>query len=198
MKRPKANVSNRLGRMVGARPALVALGAGPLLVALASGALGFKSDYDFQSSFLQDTESAQASKDLQKGFPAGQTVPVQVMVRSTDGQPLTKEKLDAFGQQAKSLPGVGGVQPAELGKDPKLGRVDLVLNGNPRDNDSINLVKNDLGPAVHKIAPEGTQLYVGGETAIYSDINRVVNRDLSVILPVAGVLIALILLMLLR
>ncbi|MEU8343011.1 putative drug exporter of the RND superfamily [Actinomadura meyerae] len=197
-KQPKATVSHRLGGMVGARPALVAIGAGALLVALASGALGFKSDYDFQASFPQDTESAQATKDLQKGFPAGQTVPVQIMVRSTDGQPLTKAELDAWGQQAKSLPGVGGVQPAELGKDPTLGRVDLVLNGNPRDNDSINLVKNDLGPAVHKITPEGTELFVGGETAIYSDINRVVNRDLSVILPVAGVLIALILLLLLR
>ncbi|MEU8801418.1 MMPL family transporter [Spirillospora sp. NPDC048819] len=198
-KQPKGTTSARLGRMVGARPALVAIGAGALLVALASGAIGFKSDYDFQSSFPQDTESAQATEDMKKGFPAGQTTPVQVMVRSTDGQPLTKAELDAWGQQAKSLPGVGGVQPAELSTvDPKVGEVKLVLNGNPVNNESINLVKNDLGPAVHDIAPEGTEVFVGGETAIYSDINKVVNRDLSVILPVAGVLIALILLMLLR
>ncbi|MFG2085632.1 MULTISPECIES: MMPL family transporter [unclassified Spirillospora] len=198
-KQPKATTSARLGRMVGARPALVALGAGALLVALASGAIGFKSDYDFQSSFPQDTESAQATEDMKKGFPAGQSTPVQVMVRSTDGQPLTEAELNAFGQQAKSLPGVGGVAPAQLSKaDPKLGQVDLILNGNPANNESINLVKNDLAPAVHDIAPQGSEVFVGGETAIYSDINKVVNRDLSVILPVAGVLIALILLMLLR
>ncbi|GAA2080959.1 MMPL family transporter [Actinomadura alba] len=197
-KQPKATVSARLGGMVGKRPALVALGAGALMVALAAGAVGFKSDYDFQSSFPQDTESAQAAKDMRKGFPAGQTTPVQVMVQSTDGQPLNKAELDAFGQRSRSLPGIGGVQPAEMGKDPTVARVNLVLNGNPVDNDSITLVKEELTPAVHKIAPQGTKVLVGGETAIYSDINKVVNRDLSVILPVAGVLIALILLALLR
>ncbi|TDE27341.1 MMPL family transporter [Actinomadura sp. 6K520] len=198
-KQPKGTVAARLGRTVGARPALVAIGAGALLVALASGSIGFKSDYDFQSSFPQDTESAQATVDMKKGFPAGQNTPVEVMVRSTDGQPLTKAELDTWGQQAKSLPGVGGVQPALVSEaEPTIGQVNLVLNGNPVDNDSINHVKNELGPAVHDIAPEGTEVFVGGETAIYSDINKVVNRDLSVILPVAGVLIALILLALLR
>ncbi|OLT30721.1 hypothetical protein BJF79_38365 [Actinomadura sp. CNU-125] len=197
-KQPKGKVSAGLGRMVGKRPAIVALAAAAVMIALATGVFGFKSNYDFQSSFPQDTESAQAIKDMEKGFPAGQTRPVEVMVESTDGQPLTKAELDAFGRQAKSLPGVGGVAPAELGQDPKVGRVNLLLDGNPVSNESINLVKNDLGPAVHDIAPEGTEVYVGGEAAIYSDINKVVNRDLSVILPVAGVLIALILLLLLR
>ncbi|WUH97513.1 MMPL family transporter [Spirillospora sp. NBC_00431] len=198
-KQPKATISAKLGGMVGKRPAVVAIVAGGLLLGLASGALNFKSDYDFQSSFPQDTESAQATKDLQKGFPAGQNTPVEVMIRSSDGQPLAKSDLDAFGQKAKSLPGVGGVQPAEVSKaDPKIAQVNLVLNGNPVDNKAITLVKEDLGPAVHDIAPQGTQVFVGGETAIYSDINKVVNRDLSVILPIAGALIALILLALLR
>ncbi|GAA4224827.1 MMPL family transporter [Actinomadura meridiana] len=197
-KQPSAKLSVRLGRMVGKRPVVVALVSGALLAALASGAVAFKSDYDFQSSFPQDTESAQATKDLQRGFPAGQNTPVEVMVRSTDGQPLTKAELNQFGQKAKSLPGVGGVQPAVLAKDGKVGQVDLVLNGNPVDNKAISLVKNDLGPAVHDIAPKGTEVFVGGETAIYSDINKVVSRDLSVILPIAGALIALILLVLLR
>ncbi|MFV2174278.1 MMPL family transporter [Actinomadura sp. LOL_016] len=197
-KEPKGTVSTKLGAMVGKRPAIVALAAAAVMIALSTGVLGYKSNYDFQSSFPQDTESAKAIQDMQKGFPAGQTRPVEVMVQSTDGQPLTKAELDAFGQQAKSLPGVGGVAPAELGQDPKVGRVNLLLNGNPVSNESINLVKDDLKPAVHDLAPEGTKLYVGGEAAIYSDINKVVNRDLSVILPVAGVLIAVILLLLLR
>ncbi|MFD0901625.1 MMPL family transporter [Actinomadura sediminis] len=197
-KEPKGTVSTKLGALVGKRPAIVALAAAAVMIALATGVFGFKSNYDFQSSFPQDTESAQAIKDMQKGFPAGQTRPVEVMVQSTDGQPLTKAELDAFGQEAKSLPGVGGVGPAELGEDPSVGRVNLLLDGNPVSNESINMVKDELNPAVHDIAPEGTKVYVGGEAAIYADINKVVNRDLSVILPVAGVLIALILLVLLR
>lgn len=197
---PKGTTAARLGALVGRRPAVIALGAGVLLVALASGAVGFKSDYDFQSSFPKDTESAMATEDMKKGFPAGQTSPVKVMVRSTDGRPLNQAELDAWTKRAaESLPGVGGAQPAMVSKvDPSLGQVSLVLDGNPVNNDSINHVKNELGSAIHDMAPEGTEVFVGGETAIYSDINRVVNRDLSVILPVAGVLIALILLALLR
>ncbi|WP_119727311.1 MMPL family transporter [Thermomonospora amylolytica] len=198
-KQPRGAMAGRLGALVGRRPAVVALASAALLAALAAGAFSFKSDYDFQASFPQDTESAQATKDMQKGFPAGQTTPVEVVVRSTDGQPLTPAELNAFGQQARSLEGVGAVQPAEISKsDPTVGRVNLILDGNPNSNESINLLKDDLGPAVHDIAPQGTEVKVGGATAAYGDINRVVNRDLSVILPVAGVLIALILLALLR
>ncbi len=197
-KQPKGTVSAKLGGMVGKRPAIVALVTGALLVALSIGAFSFKSNYDFQSSFPQDTESAQAGKDMESGFPPGLTTPVQVYLQSKDGQAIPKTALDSFSQQAKSLPGVGAVQPAQAAPDGKVVRVDLLLKENPNSNASIALVKDELRPAVHKIAPPEAKLLVGGETAIYGDINKVVNRDLSVILPVAGVLIALILLFLLR
>ena len=51
---------------------------------------------------------------------------------------------------------------------------------------------------MHAAAPPGTTRLVGGSTAIFADINTANNRDLSVILPVAGLLIALILALLLR
>ncbi|GAA2421770.1 MMPL family transporter [Actinomadura vinacea] len=197
-KQPKERISSGMGRMVGRRPALVALGSGALMVALAAGAFGFKADYDFQSSFPQDTESAQAMKEMEGGFPPGLTKPVQVYLQSTDGQPIPKATLDSFAQQAKGLEGVGNVQPAQPAPGGKVVQVDLLLKKNPVSNESISFVKDDLRPAVHKLTPPGTKMLVGGETAIYGDINKVVNRDLSVILPVAGVLIALILLLLLR
>jgi len=196
-KHPKAKVSASMGRMVGKRPALVALGTGAILIALAAGAFSFKADYDFQSSFPQNTESAQAAKDMQKGFPPGLTTPVQVYLQSKDGQPVPKATVDKFSQQAKGLDGVGGVQPPVQGAN-GVTRVDLLLKKNPVSTESITFLKDDLRPAVHQITPPDTKLLVGGETAVYGDINKVVNRDLSVILPVAGVLIALILLVLLR
>jgi RND superfamily putative drug exporter len=195
---PTARVATGLGRMVGRRPALVALVSGGLLVVLAVGATGFKADYDFQSSFPDNTESAQAMKDMQSAFPAGLTKPVQVYLQSENGQPIPKSAIESFRQQAGSLPGVGGVQPAQSAPGGRVVQVDLLLKDNPVSNESINLVKDELRPAAHKITPPGTKMLVGGETAIYGDINKVVNRDLSVILPVAGVLIALILLLLLR
>ncbi|MEU5880231.1 MMPL family transporter [Spirillospora sp. NPDC047279] len=197
-RQPKGTTAARLGNLVGSRPALAAIVSGGILVALAAGAFSFKADYDFQSSFPQNTESAEAMQDMQKAFPPGLTKPVEVYLQSTDGQPVAKEKIAAFSQSAKTAPGVGGVNPAVASADGKVVRIDLLLKNNPVSNDSINLVKDDLRPAVHKLTPDGTRLLVGGETAIYGDINKVVNRDLSVILPVAGVLIAIILLLLLR
>ncbi|MEW2357328.1 MMPL family transporter [Spirillospora sp. NPDC029432] len=197
-KQPKATVSRRLGGFVGKRPALAALVSGGILVVLAGGALGFKADYDFAAGFPQDTESAQAAKDMQKGFPPGLTTPVQVFLKSENGQPLTQQQLTEFGTKAKGAPGVGQVRPAVPGTDKSVARVDLLLKQNPMSNESISLVKDDLAPAVHKMAPDGTRAYVGGQTAVFADINTINNRDLSVILPVAAVLIALILALLLR
>ncbi|MFD0685099.1 MMPL family transporter [Actinomadura fibrosa] len=197
-KQPKGTISTKIGNAVGRRPAVAALLAGTVMLVLAAGALGFKADYDFAAGFPQDTESAQATKDMEKGFPPGLTTPVQVFVKRTDGQPLTKQELDAFSAKAKTAPGVGAVQEAVPAADKSVARIDLVLKKNPVSNESISLVKNDLTPAVHEAAPPGTRTYVGGQTAIFADINAVNNRDLSVILPVAAVLIALILALLLR
>ncbi|MEU4827500.1 MMPL family transporter [Actinomadura citrea] len=197
-KQPKGRFSTAIGRGVGKRPAVAAAASGLVLVVLALGTLGFKADYDFAAGFPQDTESAQATKDMEKGFPPGLTTPVQVFIKSQNGQPVTQQQLQSFSQAAESAPGVGKVQQPVPGQDKTVARVDLVLKVNPASNKAIALVKDELAPAVHKAAPEGTRAYVGGSTAIFSDINTVNNRDLSVILPVAAVLIALILALLLR
>ncbi|MGW2314262.1 MMPL family transporter [Actinomadura luteofluorescens] len=197
-KQPKDRFSTAIGRGVGKRPALAAAASGLVLVVLALGTLGFKADYDFAAGFPQDTESAQATKDMEKGFPPGLTTPVQVFIKSQNGQPVSQQQLQTFSKDVENAPGVGKVQPPVPGQDKSVARVDLVLKLNPASNKAISLVKDDLTPAVHKAAPEGTRAYVGGPTAIFSDINTVNNRDLSVILPVAAVLIALILALLLR
>jgi RND superfamily putative drug exporter len=197
-KQPKGTIPVRIGRMVGRRPAVVALVSGGILVALAAGVFGFKADYDFQAGFPQDTESAQALHEIEKGFPPGLTQPTQVFLQRTDGQALTQQQLAEFGQAVKSAPGVGRAQQPVPGTDKSIARVDLLLKQNPASNESITLVKGPLRDAVHQAAPQGTKALVGGTTAVFADINEVNNRDLSVILPVAAVLIALILALLLR
>ncbi|HEU5161409.1 MAG TPA: MMPL family transporter [Streptosporangiaceae bacterium] len=198
-KQPKATVPARLGGLVGRRPGVVALVTGGLMIILAVGTLGFKADYDFNAGFPQNTESARAGKEMQKGFPAGLLTPTEVYLRSTDGQPLSKDQIATFAAAARSAPGVGSVQPAqEPSQDPSIARVDLALEKNPVSNESISLVRGPLRDAVHEAAPPGTRALVGGNTAIFADINSANNRDLSVILPVAAVLIALILALLLR
>ncbi|GAB2813330.1 MMPL family transporter [Actinocorallia aurea] len=196
---PEGNTARKLGKLVGGRPVLSAVASGAVLIALAAGALSFKADYDFQAGFPQDTESAKAVEDMQTGFPPGLTTPVQVFLKSESGAALTAQQLAEFGEKAKSLPGVGQVQPAIPGQSTQaIARVDLLLKENPLANEAITLVKDELRPAVHKIEPSGVKAYVGGQTALFADINAVNNRDLSVILPVAALLIALILALQLR
>src|SRR5262245_2938435 len=77
-RQPKGTLAARLGGLVGRRPAAVALASGGVLVALAAGVLMFKADYDFTAGFPKDTESAQASADLRRGFPAGALTPTDV------------------------------------------------------------------------------------------------------------------------
>lgn len=194
---PKATLAHRLGTAIGRRPALVAAVSGGLLVVLAAGVLGYKADYDFSAGFPQDTESARAAADLQKGFAAGALAPTEVYLVSDDA-PLTDDQLSTFAAALGGAPGVGQVQPAERSADPKVARINVLLDENPVSNEAIALVKGDLRDAVHAAAPPGTHSLVGGTTAIFADINTANNRDLSVILPVAALLIALILALLLR
>ncbi|WBB70776.1 MMPL family transporter [Micromonospora sp. WMMD812] len=195
---PKATVSHRLGTAVGRRPALVAAASGVLLVALAAGALFYKADYDFSAGFPQDTESAKAAADLQRGFAAGALAPTEVYLKTDNGSPLTDQQVNDFAAAVAKAPGVGQAQPPERSTDPSVARVNLLLNENPVSNEAITLVREDLRGAVHTAAPPGTRALVGGSTAIFADINSANNRDLSVILPVAAGLIALILALLLR
>jgi RND superfamily putative drug exporter len=196
-RQPEATVAHRLGSAIGRRPALVAALSGGLLVVLALGVLGYKADYDFSAGFPQDTESARAAADLQKGFAAGALAPTEVYLVS-DGGPLTDDQLSDFGAALTGAPGVGQVQPAERSADPTVARINVLLDENPVSNEAITLVKDDLRDAVHAAAPPGTHSLVGGTTAIFADINTANNRDLSVILPVAALLIAVILALLLR
>jgi RND superfamily putative drug exporter len=195
---PTGTLSHRLGNAVGRRPALVAAVSGALLAVLAAGTLWYTADYDFSAGFPQDTESARAAADLQRGFAAGALAPTEAYLTTLDGSPLTDEQLQSFATAAGQAPGVGQVQPPERGSDPSVARVNVFLNENPLANEAITLVRGELRDALHAAAPPGTRAVVGGTTAIFADINTANNRDLSVILPAAAVLIGLILALLLR
>jgi RND superfamily putative drug exporter len=200
---PKGTAFQRLGRLTGRRPGLVALASGGVMVALALGMLGFKSDYDQTGNLPQDTESARGFADLQSGFPAGALNPTSVYLRSTTGQRLDSAALQRFADELK-VPGVGGVMPAQngspaqLNQDGTVARIDLLLASHPYTNEALDLAGDRLRAVAHEKAPPGTTALVGGSSSIFADIRSANNRDLLVIFPVAGLLIALILGLMLR
>ncbi|HJU01179.1 MAG TPA: MMPL family transporter, partial [Actinomycetes bacterium] len=192
---PRAPVFARLGGLVARRPVLVALVSGAVVVALAAGTLGFRQNYDFVSQLPSDTESRKAFADLQSGFPAGALNPTQVYVQGD--QPLDQAALARLGTSLQQVPGVGQVQPPQLSPDRRVGQVDLLLTMNPSSAEALDLV-GPLREAAHAAAPPGTTVLVGGTTSATADLRQATGRDLKVIFPVAGLLIALILALLLR
>ncbi len=193
---PKASVYTKLGNGISKRPLITAIASGLVLLALAGATLAFKADYDFSAGQPQNTESAKALKDLQASLPPGLTDPTVVYVKGSG--PLDTAALKTYGAALSKADGVGQVAPAQLNPDRTVAKINVILKLNPHSNEAINLVKGSLKTVAHQNAPPSTQVYVGGTTAIFGDINKINNRDLSVILPVAVALIAIILALLLR
>jgi RND superfamily putative drug exporter len=170
--------------------------SGLLLLVLAGASLGFKADYNFNAGAPQNTESAKAMVDLQKTFPAGTLTPTEVYVKGSG--PLDKGALTSYTSTLQGAPGVAQASLAAVSPDQTVAKINLVLKDDPNSDAAIALVKGQLRDFAHKNAPPGSKALVGGQTAAFADINTINDRDLSVILPVAVVLIAIILALLLR
>ncbi|MFG1918916.1 MMPL family transporter [Micromonospora sp. NPDC048898] len=201
---PRGSVFQRLGRFTGRRPAVVALASGGVMVALALGVFGLKVDYDQVAQLPANTESARALDDLKTGFPAGALNPTTVYVRADNGQRLDPATLTGYAQALAQVPGVGSLMPgpdgspATVSSDGAIAQINLLLNTSPYSTAALDLAGDDLRQVAHDQAPAGTTALVGGVSSVFADIRDANNRDLLVIFPVAGVLIAVILGLLLR
>ncbi|MFF2146437.1 MMPL family transporter [Kitasatospora sp. NPDC058190] len=195
---PKNALAQRIGAMTARRPGLVAIVSGGLLVALALGALGFKADFDMGGSQPKNLESVQAMDDLQKGFSAGKAQPTQVFLENTGGGKLAQDQLAAFRDKIAGVAGVAQVSPAQPSADGTVAQYSVSLAYNPMEDKALDLVDGALRDQAHAAAPDGTRALVGGTTAVLADIRTAVERDYSVVFPVAGLAIMIILGLLLR
>ncbi|MGJ3561482.1 MMPL family transporter [Streptomyces sp. INA 01156] len=74
----------------------------------------------------------------------------------------------------------------------------VVLDFRPAEEAAIDLVSGDLRDTAHRVAPEGTEALVGGTSAVLADIRTAVEHDYSLVFPIAGIAIMVILGLLLR
>jgi putative drug exporter of the RND superfamily len=187
----------RYGRLLGRRPALLALGSTVVLAAAAAGALGYHANFDLASSSLpKDKESVVAMNELEKGFPAGTTDPTQVYL--TSGHRLTATEQATFQTELSQVKGVGSVAPATVSPNGQAALYTVILSDPPASDAGLATIKDRLRPQAHRDAPAGTEALVGGTSAVYVDINKAVDRDYTVVFPVAGICIMVILGLLLR
>ncbi|MEC3913379.1 MMPL family transporter [Nocardia sp. CDC160] len=195
---PKAARFAAVGGALGKRPALFAAASGAVLVALGIFAFGFNPTFDLSSGSTSDTsESVVYGKELLKGMPAGSTQPSQVYLQSQHGA-LTADELNAFAAALK-VKGVGevGAQPA-LSEDKTVAEYQVTLSDKPESDAALKTVKGPLRDAAHSAAPVGTTAVVGGMTSVFVDFQHAMNRDYTVVFPVAAILIMIVLALLLR
>jgi RND superfamily putative drug exporter len=197
-KQPRNALAGRLGSLVSRWPRLLAGVTGGLLAVMSVAAFGFSAEFDSEASLPQNLESVQASKDLRAGFAAGQTDPSLVLVTSEDGSRLDPAGLETFRQKLAAVDGVGDVSPAQLGTAGDAVQFSVVLDFRPAEEAAIDLVSGDLRDTAHAAAPEGTEALVGGTSAVLADIRTAVDHDYSLVFPIAGVAIMVILGLLLR
>ncbi|GAA1363796.1 MMPL family transporter [Streptomyces beijiangensis] len=196
---PQGSGFARLGASVGRKPVVWAVLSALFMGVLALGALGYKANFDLAGSSLpKDKESVVALANLQKGFPAGTTDPTSVYLSSTDGRALTALETAKFRADLKGVDGVGSVAAPRLSQDRTTADFSVVLADPPASETAMATVKDELRPTAHADAPDGTKALVGGITAVYVDINKAVDRDYSVVFPVAALAIMVILGLLLR
>jgi len=198
-KEPEAARFSAVGRSVAKRPAVYAGVSGVVMLALAVGLINFNPTFDLASGSMPDTaESQVAMKSLERGLPPGVTSPTSVYLHSENGARLSEGTLTEFGGKLKTVQGVGAVAQPQLSADGTTANYSVTLASDPSSDEAIDTVAGPLRDTAHEAALDGTKALVGGVTAVYVDIQDTMNRDYSVVFPVAAVLIMLVLALLLR
>jgi putative drug exporter of the RND superfamily len=130
-------------------------------------------------------------KVLGDDFPKGALSPTTVIVHQDNG-PVTDQDVALAASKLKAVQGVAATVPTDQVSTNGQSRVlDVVLKGDPNDVSALDLVPK-MRDAVANLQPGVTAL-VGGGTAINYDYNKATERDLKVIVPLALLVMAIIL-----
>ena len=117
--------------------------------------------------------------------------PTTVLVEQQGG-PVTPDDITLAASKLRTVKGVAAVVPTrQLSNDKRIAVVDVILKGDPNDVSALDLVPK-MRDAVAELKPGVTAL-VGGGTAINYDYNQATERDLKLIVPLALLVMAIIL-----
>ncbi|MDP9188118.1 MAG: MMPL family transporter [Actinomycetota bacterium] len=192
----RAGVWRRFGDRVLQRPGAALAVTVIAFVAGALGLLAYKVDYSTTTFFKKSVDSVEGFEVIGAAFPKGLTAPSTVLVTRDDG-PVTNADLTTATQDLQGAPGVATATPTGLtSEDGSTGSIEVILQGDPFKKAALNQVPgirdsvSDLGPGVTAI--------VGGGAAIQYDFDEATESDLRLIAPLALLVIAIILAVLLR
>ncbi|MDQ1361387.1 MAG: putative drug exporter of the superfamily [Acidimicrobiaceae bacterium] len=189
--------SARIGKYVGRHPGRIVAGYGGVLLVLAIAAFGFRADYDEVGELPTTSPSVVAYNQMQRDFPAGYVGPTSVIITSNSATPLTSQSVTALSDKLKHTQGVAAVAPAQMNTAGTAALITVSLNVNPYSGQALADVGGPIRSAANGSIPGATVL-VGGATSQSVDVRNAIDHDLSVIFPVAALIIAVILGLLLR
>ncbi|MGZ5338676.1 MAG: MMPL family transporter, partial [Thermoleophilaceae bacterium] len=176
----------RVGNRVAAKPTRVAVGSTAVLLVMCAGFAFFSTDLTTNDSYRTEVEAVQGQDILAQSFPAGASVPTDVIV-PPDGD------IDAVTSALEETDGIEAVSPPVAeGDDGVLIQATLVPP--PYSTDAFDLIEPIRDAASGAV--EGT--IVGGATAVEFDVREASAWDSTVIPPIVLAVVFLILVLLLR
>jgi putative drug exporter of the RND superfamily len=192
----RRGIWRKIGDRVLQRPGAALAVTGIALVAGALGLLAYKVDYSTTTFFKKSVESVEAFELLEREFPAGVLYPTTVLVERDDA-PVTQADLTTVARDASGVDGVASAAPTgNFSRDRTMATVDAVVQGDPFTKSALGIVP-DIRDAVADPGPGLTTL-VGGGSATQYDFDNAIESDLQLIAPLALLVIAIILAILLR
>jgi len=193
-RRARPSSAGGLPRLIAGRPVLGAVAALLVLLVLSGVALQLKTT--FEPTAQDKTPSSRAAAVMERGFPAGASAPTSVYLESSSK--LTDRAARTVEAALAGMPSVGQVAPAIFSADHRYALVNVYLKGSTTSRAAMDTVRGPLRQTAHDAAPTGVTTYVGGQTSILVDVADAVDHDLRLIFPLAGAIILLILMLLLR
>jgi putative drug exporter of the RND superfamily len=180
----------RFGDRVLRRPGL-ALGATTALFGLfALGLLAYQEDYSIGGFFKKSVESVDGFDVLGESFPQGALGPTSILVQR-DGGRATDADFAAVRERVQRIDGVASVGEPQRSEDGAIGKIDVTFSDDPYSEAALARV-DTLRDSVSDL-PGGATALVGAGSAVQEDFNVAAERDLRVIVPVALLVIAIIL-----
>jgi len=188
----RRGIWGRVAGMVGAHPRRTWVATFVVLAACAAFAPTFEAKGVTQSDlFLTTVDSVTGQEVLGRHFPAGSGSPVQIVA--------PQGKADQVVQVLGTIEGVQNPQVGNvLGQPPKVVDGQVLVQATlvaPADSVDAEGVVETIRTRLDEV---GTEVLVGGSTAVNLDVRQASERDLRVIIPAILGVIFVVLLLLLR
>jgi putative drug exporter of the RND superfamily len=176
----------RIGEWIGRGPRRVWIGTVFVLLLMTLGWLNLDSGLTQTSGFRDDVESVRGQELIAQSFPAGAGAPTNVIVPDA-------EKVPAVEKALIELDSIDDVRVA--GRGPPGVLLQATLADDPYSTSTYDEI-----PPIRATAKEagGSDVLVGGPTAVERDLRVAASRDSKLIPPIALAVVFLILIVLLR